>query len=131
MLSVNHRDRKSRLYYNMIRWADTNSSSTSTSTTTRETITSLSNLFKIHSSFSALSESYIELATTHYLSFANTILIPEQISATAYVALVLNKVSEERERARICFSTDVAEKVVEIVRFEAGERQSEKVVRRG
>ena len=53
------------------------------------------------------------------------------MSATRYIEWTLQKVEEESERAYACLSSEVAEKVVEIARGEAGQKMGTRIVRRG
>ena len=53
------------------------------------------------------------------------------MSVTRYVEMILQKVIEERERAKVCLDGEEADKAVEEVRLEGGTKMGERIVRRG
>ncbi|WVQ94950.1 hypothetical protein IAU59_002040 [Kwoniella sp. CBS 9459] len=117
----------------VLAWATSEREAASPLTDTRPTIKSLSSISKTLSTFPTLSEPYIDLTTTHYRESASTFINSLEggsMTAIKYVAWVLEKVEEERERAKSCMSADVAGQVVINVRKEAGQKQAEKVVRK-
>lgn len=103
----------------------------SPNTALRTTIASLTSLSKLLSTFSTLSIPYISLTESHYQEAAASNIDNDQISPIKYVEWVLEKAIEERDRAEACFSKDVANSAVQVVREEAGRKMGEKVVRRG
>ncbi|ORY31595.1 putative ubiquitin-protein ligase [Naematelia encephala] len=100
----------------------------------RKTVSDLAALARLLGTYDTLATPYLDLTISHYddASAAHLAkLVDGTMSATRYVEWVLERVEEERDRARECLGPDgqVAETVVGIVRREAGEKRSSEVVR--
>ncbi|WWD19893.1 hypothetical protein CI109_104362 [Kwoniella shandongensis] len=117
----------------VLAWVTAEREAGSPSTDVRPTISSVSALAKLLSTFSTLSEPFVDLTTSYYqsssMSYVDSV---EQggMSATKYVEWVLEKVDEEKERGEACLSIEVAERVVQVVRREAGEEKGTKIIQR-
>ncbi|KAK8853464.1 hypothetical protein IAR55_004171 [Kwoniella newhampshirensis] len=117
----------------VLAWATAEREAGSPASDARPTISSVFSLSKLLSTFPSVAEPYMELVTAHYQSVSTSNLDSVEqsgMTASKYVAWVLEKVDEERERAETCLSLDVAERSMQIVRQEAGENKGDKIVRR-
>ena len=100
----------------------------------RPIISSLTALAGLLSTFSTLSEPYIELTTSHFTDTASSNITSVEagtMSATRYVEWTLQKITEERERAEACISSEVAQDIVKVIRDEAGTKWASRFVRTG
>ncbi|OCF44515.1 hypothetical protein I317_01587 [Kwoniella heveanensis CBS 569] len=117
----------------VLAWATREREASSSLADQRSTITALSSIAKLLSTFKTLSEPYIDLTTTHYQENASPLIESVEAgsaSAAKYVGWVLEKVEEERERATVCLSAEVAGEAVDTVRRTAGQEYAERVVRK-
>jgi cullin-4 len=100
----------------------------------RPLIAALAALAKLLPAFPSLLEPYLHQTVGFYHDRADTLVGEVEsgtMSPTRYVEWVLEKAVEERERAEACLDADVGKKAVDVVRAEAGEKMSKRVVRRG
>lgn len=80
----------------------------------RANIVALTSLAKLLGSLDSLSNAYIESACAHYESEIASRL--STLTATQYIKWVLDTAAEESERAKACFTIEVANTVVAAVR---------------
>jgi hypothetical protein len=100
----------------------------------RPTIAALALLAKLLLVFPTLSEPYLEQTAAYYQDKADGFAADVEaglMSPTRYVEWVLEKSVEEQARAENWLDASVATEAVKVVRREAGEKLSKRVVRKG
>jgi hypothetical protein len=115
-------------------WANNERDAGQPNTDLRDTIAALAALAKLLPAFPSLLEPYLHQTDEFYHDRAERLAGEVEsgtMSPTRYVEWVLEKVVEERERAEACLDAEVGKKAIEVVRAEAGEKMSKRVVRRG
>lgn len=92
----------------------------------RSVVASISALSKVLSKFDSVSEAYLDSLIDHYKTEANSKISNIQdgsMSATRYIQWIVDKVEEERDRARTCLDETIATSAVSLVHEHLGSAQ--------
>ncbi|WOO85803.1 Cullin-4A [Vanrija pseudolonga] len=116
----------------ILAWATAEREADSENATARYAVMAVVTLAKHLGVFETISQPYIELTRAHYETVAGTHAANVEsgsFTGAEYVSWALSKEEEEKQRADRVLSAEVAGKVVELARHEAGEKVTHSVVR--